>query len=147
MVCTLLSERKLGPHVHGIFPEGRLEEFVEVIILIEIFKSMLFVFFQAVSLLSSEVRDPKISQKVGRLLGEIHQLDMPLVKEPIWLHHTIEQLVNLSHRFVPLSLYHHCRYLADLPHDLRKFELEDDRQIYQELQSVCNFSEEFKNLK
>jgi len=30
IVCTLLSERKLGPHVHGIFPEGRLEEFVEV---------------------------------------------------------------------------------------------------------------------
>jgi choline/ethanolamine kinase len=31
VVCTLLSERKLGPHVHGIFPEGRIEEFVEVI--------------------------------------------------------------------------------------------------------------------
>lgn len=31
VVCTLLSERKLGPRVHGIFPEGRLEEFVEVI--------------------------------------------------------------------------------------------------------------------
>ncbi len=30
IVCTLLSERKLGPHVHGIFPQGRLEEFVEV---------------------------------------------------------------------------------------------------------------------
>jgi len=30
VVCTLLSERKLGPHVYGIFPDGRLEEFVEV---------------------------------------------------------------------------------------------------------------------
>ena len=30
VVCTLLSERKLGPFVHGIFPDGRLEEFVEV---------------------------------------------------------------------------------------------------------------------
>lgn len=30
VVCTLLSERKLGPHVYGILPEGRLEEFVEV---------------------------------------------------------------------------------------------------------------------
>ncbi|CAF5135896.1 unnamed protein product, partial [Rotaria sp. Silwood1] len=31
----------------------------------------------AESLLVSEIRDPKISQKIGRLLGEIHQLDMP----------------------------------------------------------------------
>lgn len=30
VVCTLLSERKLGPHVYGILQEGRLEEFVEV---------------------------------------------------------------------------------------------------------------------
>jgi choline/ethanolamine kinase len=30
VVCTLLSERKLGPHVYGIFPEGRLEQFVDV---------------------------------------------------------------------------------------------------------------------
>ena len=30
VVCTLLSERKLGPHIHGILPQGRLEEFVEV---------------------------------------------------------------------------------------------------------------------
>ena len=30
VVCTLLSERKLGPHVYGIFPDGRLEEFVDV---------------------------------------------------------------------------------------------------------------------
>ncbi len=30
VVCTLLSERKLGPHIYGIFPDGRLEEFIEV---------------------------------------------------------------------------------------------------------------------
>jgi hypothetical protein len=30
VVCTLLSERKLGPHVYGIFSHGRLEEFVDV---------------------------------------------------------------------------------------------------------------------
>ncbi|CAF1204355.1 unnamed protein product, partial [Rotaria sordida] len=112
VVCTLLSERKLGPHVYGIFPEGRLEEFVE-----------------AESLLVSEIRDPKISQKIGRLLSELHQFDMPLVKEPIWLFQTIE------------------RYLLDLPTDIYKFEIEDDREIFQELRSVCNFTEEFDELK
>lgn len=47
--------------------------------------------FQAVSLLVSEVRDPKISQQAGKLLSDLHQLDMPLIKEPIWLYNTIEQ--------------------------------------------------------
>ncbi|CAF0767726.1 unnamed protein product [Adineta ricciae] len=112
VVCTLLSDRKIGPHVHGIFPEGRLEEFVD-----------------AEALLVSEVRDPKVSQLAGRLLGELHQLDMPLVKEPTWLYNTIEQ------------------YLSTLPTDLHKFEIEEDRQIYQELQSVCKFAEEFEELK
>ncbi|UJR22426.1 hypothetical protein I4U23_025486 [Adineta vaga] len=112
VVCTLLSDRKIGPHVHGIFPEGRLEEFVD-----------------AEALLVAEVRDREISQKAGRLLGDLHQLDMPLVKEPTWLYHTIEQ------------------YLSSLPTDLHKFEIEEDRHIYQELQSVCKFAEEFEELK
>lgn len=31
--------------------------------------------------------------------------------------------------------------------DLHKFEIEDDRHIYQELKSVCNFPQEFEELK
>jgi hypothetical protein len=31
VIFTLLSERKLGPKLHGIFPGGRLEEFIAVI--------------------------------------------------------------------------------------------------------------------
>jgi hypothetical protein len=42
------------------------------------------------------MRDEKTSQKLGKLLGGLHQLDMPLVKEPIWLFHTIEQFVLTS---------------------------------------------------
>jgi hypothetical protein len=38
-------------------------------------------------------------------------------------------------------------YLSDLPTDVNRFEIEDDRKIYQELRSVCNFSEEFEELK
>ncbi|CAF4483225.1 unnamed protein product, partial [Rotaria sp. Silwood2] len=83
----------------------------------------------AESLLVSEIRDPKISQKISRLLSEIHQLDMPIVKEPIWLYHTIQQ------------------FLSDLPTDIHKFEIEEDRAIFQELRSVCHFTEEFEELK
>ncbi|CAF2722233.1 unnamed protein product [Rotaria sp. Silwood2] len=112
VVCTLLSERKLGPHVYGIFPDGRLEEFVE-----------------AETLLVSEIRDENISRKISGLLGKIHQIDMPLVKEPIWLFNTIE------------------RYLSDITFIINKLKDDEDRQIFQELRSVCNFTQEFEHLK
>ncbi|CAF1449100.1 unnamed protein product [Adineta ricciae] len=112
VVCTLLSERKIGPRVHGIFPEGRLEEFVD-----------------AESLLASEIRDETISQKLAGLLSEIHRLEMPLVKEPSWLYRTIE------------------RYLVDLPTNINRFEREEDRAIFKEFQAVCNFKEEYDNMK
>lgn len=31
VVFTLLSERKLGPKLHGIFPGGRIEQYIPVI--------------------------------------------------------------------------------------------------------------------
>ena len=70
---------------------------------------------------------------------------MPLVKEPIWLFHTIEQLVNL---FILLFINHfHFRFLSEIPAESYKFEIEEDRQIYHEIRSLCNFTEEFENLK
>ncbi|CAF1475833.1 unnamed protein product, partial [Didymodactylos carnosus] len=112
VVCTLLSERRLGPHVHGIFPEGRLEEFVE-----------------AECLLVNEIRDEIISRQIAQMLGELHQLDMPLVKEPIWLYKTIDH------------------FISDLPSDLHKFEIVEDQHIFQEIRAVCNFHEEAAELK
>lgn len=95
VVCTLLSERRLGPKVYGIFPEGRLEEFVEVsdandscFMLSVDCRSI-----QAECLLVSEIRQKDIAQKIARLLAELHQIEMPLVKEPIWLYRTIERFV------------------------------------------------------
>ncbi|UJR26662.1 hypothetical protein I4U23_007979 [Adineta vaga] len=86
-------------------------------------------FVDAESLVASELQDETISRKLGSLLSEIHQLEMPLVKEPLWIFRTID------------------RYLSDLPTDINKFEREEDRQIFQEFQSVCNFTEEFENMK
>ena len=39
------------------------------------------------------------------------------------------------------------RFLADLPTDLHKFEIEEDRHIFEELRSVCHFADEFAELK
>lgn len=35
VVFTLLSERKLGPKLHGIFPGGRIEQYIPVSMRIE----------------------------------------------------------------------------------------------------------------
>ncbi|CAF3526428.1 unnamed protein product [Adineta steineri] len=112
IVCALLSERKIGPYVHGIFPEGRIEDFIE-----------------AESLNPSDLNNEDISRKLGGLLGELHQTDMPLAKEPVWFSRTIEQ------------------YLSDLPTYIDKLRTEHDREIFKEIQSVCNFKEEFEQLK
>jgi len=72
---------------------------------------------------------------------------MPLVKEPIWLFHTIEQLVYIIFPTFFFYINNRFRYLSDLPIDIHKFEIEEDRQIYHELRSVCNFAEEFEELK
>jgi choline/ethanolamine kinase len=34
VIFTLLSERRLGPKLHGVFPGGRLEEFIQARVLL-----------------------------------------------------------------------------------------------------------------
>ncbi|XP_049549001.1 choline/ethanolamine kinase isoform X2 [Anopheles darlingi] len=68
VVFTLLSERKLGPKLHGIFPGGRIEQYIP-----------------ARALLTAELGDPKISLKVAERMAAIHTMDIPVSKEPDWL--------------------------------------------------------------
>lgn len=68
VVFTLLAERKLGPKLYGIFGEGRLEEYIH-----------------SRALLTPEIRLPIVSAKVARILGQIHQLIMPIDKRPVYL--------------------------------------------------------------
>lgn len=68
VVFTLLSERKLGPKLHGIFPGGRIEQYIP-----------------ARALLTAELGDPKISLKVAERMAAIHSMDIPVSKEPDWL--------------------------------------------------------------
>ncbi|XP_074593944.1 choline/ethanolamine kinase-like isoform X2 [Brevipalpus obovatus] len=68
LIFMLLSERNLGPKLHGIFPGGRLEEFIP-----------------AQSLNVLDLRDAKLSSTIARKLAHIHTLDVPITKEPTWL--------------------------------------------------------------
>ncbi|CAN7999097.1 unnamed protein product [Ixodes hexagonus] len=68
VICTLLSERNLGPKLYGVFPGGRLEEYIP-----------------ARALTIQQLKDPEISLLIAKKLGKVHVLQAPLVKEPTWL--------------------------------------------------------------
>lgn len=74
VVFTLLSERKLGPKLHGIFPGGRIEQYIP-----------------ARALKTAELSDQKISLKIAEKMAAIHTLDIPVSKEPEWLWNTMNR--------------------------------------------------------
>ncbi|KAJ6648164.1 Choline kinase A2 [Pseudolycoriella hygida] len=77
VVFTLLSERKLGPKLHGIFPGGRIEQYIP-----------------ARPLATNELSDPKISCKIAEKMAKIHSLNIPVSKEPEWLWKTIDRWLD-----------------------------------------------------
>ncbi|XP_018563131.1 choline/ethanolamine kinase [Anoplophora glabripennis] len=77
VVFTLLSERNLGPKLHGIFPGGRIEQYIN-----------------ARPLLTKELADEKLSVQIAQKMATIHSMQVPLHKEPTWLWNTIEKWVH-----------------------------------------------------
>ncbi|XP_037070096.1 choline/ethanolamine kinase-like isoform X2 [Pollicipes pollicipes] len=80
VIFTLLAERRLGPKLYGIFPGGRLEEYI-----------------QALPLSCGDLRDPQISQKIAEKMAMVHSLEVPICKEPTFLWQTMKKWIQLSH--------------------------------------------------
>ncbi|ODN04629.1 Choline/ethanolamine kinase [Orchesella cincta] len=74
VIFTLLSERKLGPRLYGVFPGGRVEEFIP-----------------ARPLLTVELRDTELSLLIAQKTAQIHGLNIPISKEPSWLWGTMDR--------------------------------------------------------
>lgn len=97
VVFTLLSERKLGPKLHGIFPGGRIEQYIPVNKPLNSSQKIsqtdknLLLFPKARALTTSELSDPKISLKIAEKMAAIHSLDIPVSKEPDWLWNTMNR--------------------------------------------------------
>ena len=72
VVFTMLAERNLGPRLFGVFPGGRLEEFIP-----------------GHPLTASEMRSPEYSAHVARNVALVHSLEVPVSKEPSWLADTL----------------------------------------------------------
>lgn len=68
VVFALLSERNFGPKLHGIFPGGRIEQYIP-----------------ARALKTEELGVRSISLKVAEKMADIHTLNIPMSKEPDWI--------------------------------------------------------------
>ncbi|XP_066579836.1 choline/ethanolamine kinase isoform X1 [Amia ocellicauda] len=77
VMFAILAERELGPRLHGIFPEGRLEQYLP-----------------SNRLRTEQLRIPDISAEIAVKMSRFHGMLMPFNKEPKWLFGTIERYMN-----------------------------------------------------
>ncbi|XP_028814887.1 choline kinase alpha [Denticeps clupeoides] len=77
VMFAILAERELGPKLYGIFPQGRLEEFVP-----------------SRKLDLEELQIPGISAEIAEKMAIFHGMRMPFNKEPKWLFGTMEKYMN-----------------------------------------------------
>ncbi|XP_005491676.1 choline kinase alpha isoform X2 [Zonotrichia leucophrys gambelii] len=77
VMFAILAERALGPKLYGIFPQGRLEEFIP-----------------SRKLSTEELSIPDISAEIAEKMARFHGMKMPFNKEPKWLFGTMEKYLN-----------------------------------------------------
>ncbi|XP_005307357.2 choline kinase alpha isoform X1 [Chrysemys picta bellii] len=77
VMFAILAERNLGPKLYGIFPQGRLEEFIP-----------------SRKLDTEELGLPDISAEIAEKMARFHGMKMPFNKEPKWLFGTMEKYLN-----------------------------------------------------
>ncbi|XP_050453294.1 choline/ethanolamine kinase isoform X2 [Cataglyphis hispanica] len=79
VIFTLLSERRLGPRLHGVFPGGRIEEYIP-----------------ARPLLTKELADFTLSSLIAEKIGQIHTMQIPISKEPNWIWDTMNNWLIIA---------------------------------------------------
>ncbi|KAM6159147.1 choline kinase alpha isoform 2-T2 [Rhynchocyon petersi] len=77
VMFAILAERALGPKLYGIFPQGRLEQFIP-----------------SRRLETEELSLPDISADIAKKMATFHGMKMPFNKEPKWLFGTMEKYLN-----------------------------------------------------
>ncbi|XP_074083262.1 choline/ethanolamine kinase isoform X2 [Macrotis lagotis] len=86
VMFAILAERCLGPRLYGVFPEGRLEQYIP-----------------SRPLLTRELRDPRISSAIATKMAQFHQMEMPFNKEPHWLFGTMDRYMQQIRDLTPPS--------------------------------------------
>ncbi|NXQ28943.1 CHKB kinase, partial [Alaudala cheleensis] len=73
VMFAILAERALGPRLFGVFPQGRLEQYIP-----------------SRRLRTEDLRDPAVSGEIAVKMSRFHGMVMPFNKEPKWLFGTME---------------------------------------------------------
>ncbi|XP_072452503.1 choline/ethanolamine kinase isoform X2 [Notamacropus eugenii] len=97
VMFAILAERRLGPQLYGVFPEGRLEQYVP-----------------SRPLRTAELKDPRTSAEIAVKMARFHLMEMPFNKEPRWLFGTMERYMKQIRELTPpkqtkenlLQMYH-----------------------------------------
>ncbi|XP_067861369.1 choline/ethanolamine kinase [Heptranchias perlo] len=83
VMFAVLAERALGPRLYGVFPQGRLEQYIP-----------------SRRLLTEELGFPDFSAEIAVKMSRFHGMVMPFNKEPKWLFETMDrylkQIMGLS---------------------------------------------------
>ncbi|KAG7522008.1 hypothetical protein JOB18_011309 [Solea senegalensis] len=77
VMFSILAERCLGPKLYGIFPEGRLEQYLP-----------------NTRMRTEQLSDPTISAEIATKVAHFHEMVMPFNKEPKWLFGTIDKYMD-----------------------------------------------------
>uniref|UniRef100_A0A8C2X5T3 Ethanolamine kinase n=1 Tax=Cyclopterus lumpus TaxID=8103 RepID=A0A8C2X5T3_CYCLU len=77
VMFAILAERTLGPKLYGIFPEGRLEQYLP-----------------NTRMRTDQLSNPAISAEIATKLAHFHEMSMPFNKEPKWLFGTIKKYLD-----------------------------------------------------
>ncbi|XP_044135837.1 choline/ethanolamine kinase isoform X1 [Bufo gargarizans] len=77
VMFAILAERALGPRLYGVFPQGRLEEYIP-----------------SRRLVTSELSVPEISSEIAQKLARFHMMVMPFNKKPVWLFSTMDKYMS-----------------------------------------------------
>ncbi|KAG9329342.1 hypothetical protein JZ751_008158 [Albula glossodonta] len=77
VMFAILAERELGPKLYGIFPQGRLEQYIP-----------------SRKLDTNELGIPNLSAEIAQKMARFHGMRMPFNKEPKWLFGTMDKYLN-----------------------------------------------------
>uniref|UniRef100_A0A673JSR1 Ethanolamine kinase n=1 Tax=Sinocyclocheilus rhinocerous TaxID=307959 RepID=A0A673JSR1_9TELE len=96
VMFAILAERELGPKLYGIFPQGRLEQFVP-----------------SRKLSTDELSVPGIFAEIAEKIARFHGMRMPFNKEPKWLFGTMEKYMDQVLQLT-FTREHHLRNFSRL---------------------------------
>uniref|UniRef100_A0A0P4WCJ0 Choline/ethanolamine kinase n=1 Tax=Scylla olivacea TaxID=85551 RepID=A0A0P4WCJ0_SCYOL len=127
VIFALLSERRLGPRLYGVFPGGRLEQFIP-----------------ARPLFTQELADPDLSAIIATKMANIHALNVPISKEPCWIWNTMERWLRTSQGFLSQKPQLSGEQDSSMVERLQKIdyrgEMEFLRQVVAKVQSPVVFA-------